>query len=64
MPFLGEAPIMPALTGASLVGALNPAESPTTLDEADLIQVFDVSTGQPKVISVANFMTALGIAPT
>lgn len=61
MPTLDDAPIVEKLTATSLVGALNPTESPTTLDEADLIQIFDVSTQKAKTITIAQLATGLGI---
>lgn len=62
MPTLDDAPITPRLTGALLTNPNNPTETATTLDENDLIQVYDVSTGQAKTITIANLGTALGIA--
>jgi hypothetical protein len=64
MPTLDDAPTIPKLTATSLVGPLNPAETTTTLDELDLVQVYDVSTQKVKTITVANFATALGISLT
>jgi hypothetical protein len=61
MPTLDDAPIVQKLTATSLVGALNPTETPTTLDEADLIQVYDVSTQRAKTITIAQLAAALGI---
>jgi len=61
MPTLDDAPIVQKLTATSLLGALNPTETPTTLDEADLIQVYDVSTQRAKTITIAQFAAALGI---
>lgn len=60
-PTLDDCPIIPKLTATSLVGALNPAETSDTLDELDLVQVYDVSTQKVKSITVANFAAALGI---
>jgi|688.fasta_scaffold1714994_2 hypothetical protein len=62
MPTLDDAPTIPKLTGANLTGATNPAETPTTLDELDLIQVYDVSERKVKTITIANFAAALNIA--
>jgi len=61
MPTLDDAPTLPRLTGSSLTGVGGPAETPTTLDELDLIQVYDVSTQQVKTITVQNFATTLGL---
>ena len=61
MPTLDDAPTIPKLTATSLVGALNPAETADTLDELDLVQVYDVSTQKVKTITIANFAAALGI---
>ncbi len=60
MPTLDDALVVPTLTATTLV-ATNPTETETTLDELDLIQVYDVSSGKPKVITIASFATALGI---
>lgn len=64
MPTLDDAPTIPKLTATSLVGATNPTETSSTLDELDLIQVYDVSTQKVKTITVATLGTALGIALT
>lgn len=61
MPTLDDAPIIPKLTATSLVGGLNPTETSDTLDELDLVQVYDVSTQRVKTITIANLATALGI---
>jgi hypothetical protein len=59
-PSLDDAPTIPKLTATTLVGA-NPTETATTLDELDLVQVYDVSTQKVKTITIADFATALGI---
>lgn len=64
MPTLDDAPTIPKLTATSLVGATNPTETADTLDELDLIQVYDVSTQRVKTITVADLGLALGIALT
>ncbi len=61
MPTLDDAPVIPRLTASSLVGANNPTETSSTLDELDLIQVYDVSTQQVKTITITNLAAALGI---
>jgi hypothetical protein len=61
MPTLDDAPTIPKLTATSLVGVLNPTETADTLDELDLVQVYDVSTQKVKTITIANFAAALGI---
>jgi hypothetical protein len=61
MPTLDDAPTIPKLTATSLVGALNPAETADTLDELDLVQVYDVSNQKVKTITIANFAATLGI---
>jgi hypothetical protein len=61
MPTLDDAPTIPKLTATSLVNALNPTETADTLDELDLVQVYDVSTQKVKTITIASFATALGI---
>lgn len=61
MPTLDDAPTIPKLTATSLVGANNPTETADTLDELDLVQVYDVSTQKVKTITIANFAAALGI---
>jgi hypothetical protein len=60
MPTLEDAPTIPKLTATSLVGA-NPTETSDTLDELDLVQVYDVSTQKVKTITIASFATALGV---
>lgn len=60
MPTLDDAPTIPTLTATTLVGA-NPTETSTTLDEADLIQVYDVSEQRVKTISITYLAAALGI---
>lgn len=64
MPTLDDAPIIPKLTGSNLTGATNPAETPTTLDELDLIQVYDVSEQKVKTITIANLGLALNLPLT
>jgi hypothetical protein len=60
-PTLDDCPTIPKLTATSLVGALNPTETSNTIDELDLVQVYDVSTQTVKAITLANFAAALGI---
>lgn len=61
MPTLDDAPIIPRLTATTLVGASNPTETATTLDELDLVQVFDVSEQEVKTITITSLAAALGI---
>ena len=62
MPTLDDAPTIPKLTGVLLTNTNNPTETADTIDEADLIQVYDVSTQKVKTITIAALGTTLGIA--
>jgi hypothetical protein len=46
MPTLDDAPVVPTLAGASVAAG-------------DLIQIYDVSAQQPKVITIAQLVIAL-----
>lgn len=66
MPTLDDAPTkqVAKLTGVNLLTTNNPAETPTTADEADLVQIYDVSTGEAKAITLAELAKVFGLSLT
>ena len=60
MPTLDDAPITPALSGGEDLTAADATDA-ANVARADLIQVYDASTQQPKTITVQELGEALGL---
>ena len=59
-PTLDDSPIMPTLAGAEDLVSIDSTNEANVARE-DLIQVYDVSTQQPKTITVLQLLTALNL---
>ena len=61
-PTLDDAPIVTTVAGDSLLAA--DVAATDKVARADILQVFDVSTQEPKTITVQELGEALGVAFT
>lgn len=62
MPTNDDTPKLEQLSGDTNLDT-TAATDPTDIQKEDLLQVYDVSAGKHKAITVAEFMTALGLTP-
>lgn len=62
MPTNDDTPKLETLAGGTNLD-LAAATDPADIQKEDILQVYDVSAGKHKAITVSAFMTALGLTP-